>query len=152
MSSKFQCVASAALLAAAWPVAMAQVQAPQAPTASMPAARLAPAAAVPVPRAASSSAFEGYKRFDDQPVGSWRDANDTVGRLGGWQAYAREAQGHGASADSASPLPIPAEHGTTGLRPGAGTVAPLMPAASSPGPSAAPAKKAPAGHSGHRMP
>lgn len=25
------------------------------------------------------------------PVGSWKDANDTVARIGGWRAYAREA-------------------------------------------------------------
>jgi hypothetical protein len=25
-------------------------------------------------------------------VGSWREANDTVNRIGGWRAYAREAK------------------------------------------------------------
>jgi hypothetical protein len=39
------------------------------------------------------SAFEGYKPHTDQPVGSWLKANDLVGRIGGWRAYAREGQG-----------------------------------------------------------
>lgn len=39
------------------------------------------------------SASEGYKRYSDEPMVPWREANDTVGRIGGWQAYAREAQG-----------------------------------------------------------
>lgn len=38
------------------------------------------------------SAFEGYRRYSDEPVGSWRQANDTVRQIGGWQAYARESQ------------------------------------------------------------
>lgn len=38
-------------------------------------------------------AFTGYRAFADQPVIAWREANDTVGRIGGWQAYARESQG-----------------------------------------------------------
>ena len=38
------------------------------------------------------SPLETYKRFTDEKVGSWRDANDTVGRIGGWRAYAKEGQ------------------------------------------------------------
>ena len=38
-----------------------------------------------------TSAFENYKAFQDQPVGDWKKANDEVGRIGGWRAYAREA-------------------------------------------------------------
>ena len=37
------------------------------------------------------SAFTGYQPFDEQKIMPWRDANDTVGRIGGWRAYAREA-------------------------------------------------------------
>lgn len=40
----------------------------------------------------AKSAFDGYRRYDDAPLVPWRLANDTVGRIGGWQAYAREAQ------------------------------------------------------------
>ena len=39
------------------------------------------------------SALSDYRRFADQPVGDWREANATVGRIGGWRAYARESQG-----------------------------------------------------------
>lgn len=38
------------------------------------------------------SAFDTYQRLTDEKVGSWRDANDTVGRIGGWRAYAKEGQ------------------------------------------------------------
>lgn len=38
------------------------------------------------------SAFEGYRAYKEEKVGPWRDANDVVGRIGGWQAYARESQ------------------------------------------------------------
>jgi hypothetical protein len=46
------------------------------------------------------SAFDGYRAFTDQPVLSWRESNDLVGRIGGWKAYAREAQGGPAAAPS----------------------------------------------------
>lgn len=38
------------------------------------------------------STFEGYQPFSDEKVGSWRESNDTVGRIGGWRAYAKEAR------------------------------------------------------------
>lgn len=38
------------------------------------------------------SPLDTYQRFTDEKVGSWRDANDTVGRIGGWRAYAKEGQ------------------------------------------------------------
>ena len=37
------------------------------------------------------SPFEGYQRFTQEQVGSWKAANDNVGRIGGWRAYAKEA-------------------------------------------------------------
>src|SRR6185369_6910906 len=37
------------------------------------------------------SAFEGYRPFSDEKPIPWKEANDTVHRRGGWQAYAREA-------------------------------------------------------------
>jgi len=94
------------------------VAAEQAESARLPASAPATAAAAPAYR----SALEGYRPFKDQPVTSWKASNDLVGRIGGWQAYAREAQG-GASADSAS----------------------------SPS-SAAPASRAASGHAGHEKP
>jgi hypothetical protein len=70
----------------------------------------------PPARAASAptayrSVFEGYRGHRDEPVQSWRAANDLVGRLGGWQAYAREGQG-GPVAGSAPAASAP------GSRPG----------------------------------
>ena len=37
------------------------------------------------------SPISGYQPYADQPVQSWREANDRVGRIGGWRAYAKEA-------------------------------------------------------------
>ncbi|MBT9508670.1 hypothetical protein [Rhodoferax sp.] len=38
------------------------------------------------------SAFPDYRAYSEQPVVSWREANDSVGRLGGWREYAKEAR------------------------------------------------------------
>ena len=48
-------------------------------------------AATPVSPLNYRSAFEGYKPYTDDKLLSWKDANDTTGRIGGWRAYAREA-------------------------------------------------------------
>lgn len=90
----------AALLLLAVPAAVAQTSAP--PPATTPAS----AASSP---SAYRSAFEGYRRFDDQPIAPWRESNGTVGRIGGWRSYAREGQGGepapGASAPAAAGAP-----------------------------------------------
>lgn len=39
-----------------------------------------------------NSALRSYRGFADEPVGPWREANDTVRRIGGWQAYGRESR------------------------------------------------------------
>ena len=38
------------------------------------------------------SSFEGYQRFTQEQVGSWKAANDNVGRIGGWREYAKESR------------------------------------------------------------
>ncbi len=38
------------------------------------------------------SAFEGYKPYTDEKAGNWVKANDRVGKIGGWRAYAKEAK------------------------------------------------------------
>lgn len=38
------------------------------------------------------SAFDGYQPYTDATVLPWKQSNDTVGAVGGWRAYAREAQ------------------------------------------------------------
>lgn len=39
-----------------------------------------------------SSAISGYQGYKDQPVNSWKEVNDTVGKVGGWKVYAKEAR------------------------------------------------------------
>jgi len=82
-----------------------------------------------VPALGYQSPFSQYRRLgEDQPL-SWRDANDTVTRIGGWRVYTREAQ----QPDPAPPAPKPAN------------------ATAVPKPNE-PAKPMPAGHGGHKMP
>ncbi len=38
------------------------------------------------------SVFAPYKTYRDEKTGSWLSANETVERIGGWRAYAKEAQ------------------------------------------------------------
>lgn len=42
------------------------------------------------------SALDGYQPFKDEKRIPWKEANETVYRRGGWQAYAREASDSGA--------------------------------------------------------
>jgi hypothetical protein len=57
-----------------------------------------------VPAVVYRSALSDYRRLsDDKPV-PWPEANDSVGRIGGWRAYAREASAPKA-AGSAPPAP-----------------------------------------------
>ena len=51
---------------------------------------LDPKASVPALR--YESAITSARRPKDEPPLSWREANDTVARIGGWRVYAREAQ------------------------------------------------------------
>lgn len=49
----------------------------------------APAAATPEPY---KSAFDGYQAYSDDKVTRWKAANEEVARIGGWRAYAKQAQ------------------------------------------------------------
>lgn len=102
------------LLALAAPITSAQTPAPPHGGPS--------AAAVPAPAASSlyRPAFEGYRRWADEPVQPWRRSNDAVGRLGGWRAYAREAQ-QAAPAASAAAQPPQAPAGASHPHHGHGT-------------------------------
>lgn len=42
------------------------------------------------PAVASPDPLPDYRPYRDEPVASWREANDTVGRIGGWKTYAKE--------------------------------------------------------------
>jgi len=72
-----------ALLAMPWP-AIGQV--------NLPLPRPDPLdARAAVPPLVHASALALYRRLGEVPVGSWREANDAVTRIGGWRAYTREA-------------------------------------------------------------
>lgn len=82
-------------------------QVPPAPADTTAAA--APASALPY-----RSAFADYQPFADQKVGPWKEANDTVGKAGGWRAYAKEAaqpQPAAAPAPAGNPTLPHAGHG-----------------------------------------
>lgn len=93
----------------------------EAPTA----ARASPLdATADVPAVTYDSAFTRYRPHADQALRSWKDANDNVGRIGGWRSYAREA-----AQEEPAAAPDPKASGSEGR-----TV---------------PAPKAPAGHDKH---
>lgn len=73
-------------------------------TVSAPTAALAPTAQASPAPITFYSALEGYQPFTDAKPIPWREANDTVGRIGGWQAYAREAQQTQSPPDAAKPV------------------------------------------------
>ncbi len=91
---------------------------------------LDPKASVPTLR--YESPFAQYRRLGEEKPVSWRDANDTVTRIGGWRVYAREAQ---------QPDPVP-------------TSAPESAPAAKPAdtPPASKPMLMPAGHGGHKTP
>lgn len=53
------------------------------------------------PSSVYRSAWSAYRPFADEKVISWKEANDAVGRIGGWRAYLRESQS-GPPSDSES--------------------------------------------------
>lgn len=74
-----------------------------------------------VPAAAYTSPLAGYRRLGDDTRVPWPQANQTVNRIGGWRAYAREAQqpapaasapaGRSADAPAPAPAAAPAHRG-----------------------------------------
>jgi hypothetical protein len=82
-------------------------------------------ASAAVPAVTYETALSRYRRAGDDKAIPWRESNDTAARIGGWRAYAREAQ---------QPEPAPS----------APAAAPAKP-----DPKAMPM---PQGHSGHKMP
>ncbi len=71
-----------------------------------------------VPRAVYRSSLADYRDLSDETLRPWKETNDTVGRVGGWRAYAREAQEPEPAGDP-MPLrtdkPVPAD-GTKPMR------------------------------------
>ena len=68
---------------------------------------------------AFESTLSRYKPITDQKLGSWREANDTVTRIGGWRSYLKEAQAPDAKTTTPQAAP-------------AGPIAPPTPAAPNP--------------------
>lgn len=125
--------------------AVAQQPAPQ--NASVPTMAASSAVAVaPATPMAYRSAFDGYKGLTEQPVQSWREANDSVGRIGGWKSYAREAQG-GLQAGSAAPSIAPATQTPGPVRAPANTLPERAKA-----PAASASNAMPVDHTGHTKP
>lgn len=92
-----------------WPAILASLT-----TAAACAQAVEPAApGVAAVSAASSisyaSPLKGYQPFRDEKIQPWKESNDTVGRIGGWRAYAREAAGSAPPA-TAAPTPDGAPH------------------------------------------
>lgn len=76
------------------------------------------------------SPFKDYRPLGDDKRTPWRDANDEVGKIGGWRVYLREAQEGNKAAPEA---------------PAAATPSPSAPTAKSPTPD----KPKPSEHAGH---
>jgi hypothetical protein len=96
MHDSIRRVAAGALLSLAAAGALAQPQTPAAQSAVEPTSR---------------SAFDDYQGFHDEAVRPWRESNDNVAHIGGWRAYAKEAQAAAAvpAAPAASGTQPPAD-------------------------------------------
>ena len=65
-------------------------------------------AKAPVPAATYKSPLTGYRRLGEDRRVDWKEANETVNRIGGWRAYAREAQQPDAAASAPAASTPPA--------------------------------------------
>ena len=90
-------------------------------------------ARAPVPPVVYRSSLPTARTADAAPAIPWREANDTVARIGGWRSYAREAQ---ASEPPAAAASTPAAPASAPAQP--------MPAGKS--------MPVPTGHGGHKTP
>lgn len=89
----------------------AQAQGASSPSAASATTRPNPLdAKASVPALNYRSAFAGYRGFSDDKLLSWREANEAVARIGGWRAYAREAQ-QSETKPSNTPAPVAPEPG-----------------------------------------
>ncbi|MBC7709446.1 MAG: hypothetical protein H7203_05265 [Rhizobacter sp.] len=55
---------------------------------------------------AFESTLSRYKSMTDQKLGSWREANDTVMKVGGWRSYLKESQAPDATTTPAQTPPL----------------------------------------------
>ena len=106
---------------------------------------LYPQAKVPALRYQSSLQTAASVRAD-KPL-SWREANDTVARIGGWRVYAREAQQPEPEIKPSAPASATAS-ATASASASASASAPLA----APAPVAGPMPAMPPDHDGHQRP
>ena len=59
-----------------------------------------------IPAIVYISPFSDYRPLGDDKNTAWKDANDTVGKIGGWRAYAREAAQAMKTRDAGKPMPV----------------------------------------------
>lgn len=83
-----------------------------------------------VPAATHTSSLANYRRLGDDKRIDWKEANEAVNRIGGWRAYAREAQQPDPTPPATAPGTVPA---------------------AKPTPAPAPASGVAPGHRGHQM-
>ena len=116
----------------------AQAQAQSSTSTSTRLDPLDPKAQVPSVRY-ESTLPQSRRTGEDKPV-AWREANDTVARIGGWRVYAREAQQPDpvAAANPAAPAQAPA--------PAPAPTPTPTPAAAAPAAAAKPMHSGPSGH------
>ena len=86
---QWRCLAALSTLAVIG--ASAQPLAPVAPTSAQLTASAATAPSTQAGTTPYRSAFENYQPFAEEKVLPWKEANDTVRAIGGWRAYAKEA-------------------------------------------------------------
>lgn len=51
-----------------------------------------PSKVLPPTKLQYTSTLSTYQGYADEPIQSWREANDRVERIGGWKAYAKETK------------------------------------------------------------
>jgi hypothetical protein len=108
-SKMYRCMSSAARFASLAASLSVTLSAQALPTAN-PASPDPLDANASVPTLSYESSFAQYRRLGEEKPASWRNANDTVARIGGWRVYAREAQ-------QPDPLPPNAPAATPAVEP-----------------------------------
>ncbi|MCV2421621.1 hypothetical protein [Paucibacter sp. DJ2R-2] len=87
------------------PAASASAQTPRStspsPNTSLSADPLDPS--VPLPALRYRSALQSYRADPGTELGDWKASNERVQRIGGWRAYAREANASPANAAASAP-------------------------------------------------
>lgn len=55
------------------------------------------------------SPLSDYQGLDDEPMHNWREANELVGRIGGWRTYAQEPWEQQPAEPNVEPSAMPME-------------------------------------------